>query len=166
MDDLTLRNRYFSIFEACYWTISTPDYEYQTDGYVELQLLRADTADIYIYTGSDRRNFTSFIENNEKAILGAPFRVPISDKILIIAQTQYEGPVGSVSFSYQVFGEAYPVYEQPFLGLDIVWWYVALVGVALVPCLLVTVPGYCCCRHCKCCILCPCNKKRINRVIS
>ena len=72
-----------------------------------------------------------------------------------------------MSFSYQAFGEPYPSYEKPFLGVDIVWWYIALVGVFLVPCLLITVPSYCCCRHCRCCILCPCNKKRnINRVIN
>ena len=68
--------------------------------YVELIFYSINQADVWVYTGTDRRNITSYIDNEEKAFPGTPFRIPISEYILIVAQTYYEGPFGAVTFGY------------------------------------------------------------------
>ena len=76
---MTLRNRQYSIFESCYWQISTADYEFMDGAYIEIVIHEANSSDIFMYTGTDRRNLTTFIDDDEQATLGTPFRVPISD---------------------------------------------------------------------------------------
>ena len=76
---MTLRNRQYSIFEACYWQISTPDYEYMDGAYIELIVTNVTAADLFLYTGTDRRNLTVFIDDDDQATAGTPFRIPISE---------------------------------------------------------------------------------------
>ena len=82
---MTLRDRQYSIFESCYWSISAEDYEYKDDGYIEIIILEANQTDVFLYTGTDRRNLTSYIDDDEKATVGTPFRIPMSEKALLIA---------------------------------------------------------------------------------
>ena len=145
----------FSIFESCYWHIVTPEYTYRDSSYVELVFWQADQVDLFVYVGTDRRNITSFIEKNDTVVLGAPFRIPIADDIMIVAQTQYQGPTGQVSFSYQLFAEEYPFYEQPFLGIHEVWWYICFITVLASPILLIL--------SIVCCAKCCCRRDRIMR---
>lgn len=94
-------------------------YRDDTGAYIELYLETLDNAEAYIYDGTGRNNATVFIENNSTAPLGAPFRAPISSKLILVVTTAPNGMAGSASFSYQLFkAEEYSFYYQPFVGKD------------------------------------------------
>ena len=89
-------------YESCYYYISVDDNKYfdDTDAYIELKLETLDNAIAYIYDGTGRDNATAFIELNDTAPLGAPYRAPISSKIMLVVTTAPGGIAGSFSFSY------------------------------------------------------------------
>ena len=88
------------MYEACHWIVSadTDLYRDDTDAYIELRFEKLENAQAFIYQGSDRHNVTAFIEANQTASLGAPFRVPISTKLIVVAHTLVDA--GNVAFSY------------------------------------------------------------------
>ena len=71
-----------------------------TDAYIELKLETLENAIAYIYDGTGRDNATAFIELNDTAPLGAPYRADISSKIILVVATAPGGVAGSFSFSY------------------------------------------------------------------
>jgi hypothetical protein len=101
---IVIEERVASSYEACYWIIAAEDNKFRDDtsAYIELKLESLSNAVAYIYDGTDRGNATAFIEKNATAVLGAPFRAPISAKLILVTYT-VPGPnvlSGSISFSY------------------------------------------------------------------
>lgn len=88
------------------------------------------------------------IEGNQTAVAGAPYRLPISSKAILVMQTIEDGNSGSGSFSYQVFGEEYPFWESYFLGENLWKFNAALIMLLLVPVLLLVLICVCICRCC------------------
>ena len=41
---------------------------------------------VYIYSGTDRSNLTTLIEANSTAVVGAPYKVKLSDGAVIVAR--------------------------------------------------------------------------------
>ena len=133
---MVLGERDATDYEACYWILSVEDDKYRDDtgAYIEVVFDKLDKADAYIYEGTDRRNFTHFIESNETAIAGVPYRAPISDKLIIVMTTSPNGISGSGSFTYQLFdAEEYPFYFKPFIGLSRGVWYTILFATIFSP---------------------------------
>jgi len=77
------------VYEACWWTVSVQDNLYRSDtgAYIELTIDKLVSASAYIYEGSDRSNVTAFIEGNSTAVVGVPYRVPISGKLIVVMST-------------------------------------------------------------------------------
>lgn len=140
-------------YEACHYFINVEDEKYRDDtgAYIELYLETLDNAVAYIYDGTGRDNATSFIENNNTAPLGAPFRASISKKLILVVTTAPNGMAGSVSFTYQLFNaEEYAFYYQPFVGKDEALWYLTVTALLIFP-LVIFCIGLCCCMYCRCC---------------
>ena len=114
---------------------------------------------MFIYDGSGRSNATTFIEGNSTATKGAPFRAPISSKLIVVAATipNSSGASGTLTFSYELHDSAaYPWFYEPYLGQESWYWTLTLIGVALFP-LLVCLVCSLSCKYCKCCRkCCPC----------
>ena len=88
-DNLVIAPRFDDNYEACYWIVSVEENKFRddTDGYIELQIEKLDNAVAYIYDGTGRNNATAFVENNQTAVVGAPFRAPISSKLIVVIMT-------------------------------------------------------------------------------
>ena len=156
VDKIVIEERDAVDYEACYYYISVEDEKYYDDtgAYIELQLETLDNALAYIYDGTGRGNATAFIEGNSTAPLGAPYRAPISSKIILVVTTAPNGMAGSVSFSYQLFdAEEYPFYYKPFVGVNDAAWYFTLSGVLLLPFIIFGI-CLCTCMYCRCCQRC------------
>lgn len=156
---IVIQERVSAEYEACHWIISVEDYTYRddTNAYIELRFETIDNADVYLYTGTGRNNATTYIENNSTAQLGAPFRAPISSKLIVVASTSANSiNAGNVAFTYQLFNQVeYSWFFKPFVGEVKAAWYFATAGVLLTPLIiLVTVVLFCC--YCKCCRNCCC----------
>ena len=118
-ENIVIEARDAAEYEACLYTIAVEDNKYRddTDAYIELRLESLTNAYAYIYDGTGTTNATAFIENNQTAILGAPFRAPISQRLMLVAYTIPSGNAGSIQFSYQLHSAAeYPFFFEPFVG--------------------------------------------------
>lgn len=99
--------------------------------------------------------------------IGAPIRVPVSSGAIVVLQSLAPATTGSAVFTYQVVGDYYRWYEQPFIGLQMWIYYLFLIavgiaicfslylGVSSIPfsifCTVATICGGCgllCCRTC------------------
>ena len=151
-------------YEACHYIVSVEEDKYRDDtgAYIELTLIELYHADAYIYLGTGLNNATAFIESNETAVLGAPFKVPISSTLIVVFVAQSERPDGRGSFTYKlVDGEEYVSFYKPFVGLEKWIWYLTLCSAIIVPFLLICILTYCCkyvdcCQFLCSCLLCPC----------
>ena len=143
-------------YEACHWIISVEDNKYRddTNAYIELRFETLDNAVAYIYDGTSRSNATEFIELNQTAPLGAPFRSPISTKLIVVAHTTPNGMAGNVAFSYQLFNESeYAWFYKPFVGKEPVAWYFTAAAILLTPLIIIVIITLFCC-YCSCCRCC------------
>ena len=84
---MVLEKRQQSLYEACYWVISAPDYTFRSDAKLEITVDKAFQGDIYLYEGTDRHNATTVIESNSTVGVGAPLYLPVSSKAIIVIQT-------------------------------------------------------------------------------
>ena len=140
-----------------------------------------ENAVAHIYLGTDRTNTTSFIEGDQTAPLGAPFRAPISTSLIVVTETTpFSDTAGKVAFSYQLYdAQEYAWFFKPFVGVDKAAWYFFMAGVLLTPVIIMIITCLCCCylRCCRRCCLCCCDcdpdsnqkaasspQKKINRV--
>ena len=140
-------------YEACHWIISVEENKYRddTNAYIELRFETMENAEVYLYAGTGRGNATVFIEHNQTASLGAPFRAPISSKLIVVASTTANSITGNVAFSYQLFNEKeYAWFFKPFVGEVKAAWYFGAAAVLLTPLIIVVVICLCCC-YCSCC---------------
>ena len=89
-------------YEACHWSVSVEKEKYRddTEAYIEVVIESLDNAIAFIYEGSDRHNVTAFIQANFTAVLGVPYRAPISANLIVVMMTEANGGAGSGSFSY------------------------------------------------------------------
>lgn len=73
-----------SVYESCHYIIEVPEHMYFDDGYFELTVNSLDKTNLFIYEGSDRHNATDYIEGNVTAVPGAPYRLSITSKIVVV----------------------------------------------------------------------------------
>lgn len=73
--------------------------------------------------------------------IGAPIRVPISSGAIIVAQAT--SGTGSVAFSFKVVGIEYKWWQQPFIDLEVGWYYTFLVTLVIAALLVVCGPPGC-----------------------
>ena len=119
----------------------------------------------YIYDGTSRFNATTYVENNQTAAVGAPYRAPISSKLIVVIMTAPKGNAGSARFSYKAYNvEEYAWFFKPFLGKESWMWFATIIGIAVFPiiiacnCFLCCRYSKCCQKHFKCCICSDCCK--------
>ena len=62
-------------------------YRDDTNGYIELQFEKLENSEAYIYDGTNRYNATTFVENNQTAVVGAPYRALISSQLIVVIMT-------------------------------------------------------------------------------
>lgn len=108
---MVIERRVAASYEACHWVIGVEENKYRddTEAYIELRIETANLANAYLYVGSNRENSTLFIEGSSAAIVGVPYRVPISSKLILVMTTKPNAGDSSGSFSYIVHGAvAYP----------------------------------------------------------
>ena len=67
--------------------------------------------------------------------VGAPVRVPISSGAIIVAQAS--SGTGTAKFSFKVVGVEYTWYEKPFVGVNVVWYYMYLITLVIAALLVV-----------------------------
>lgn len=90
---------------ACYWVIQPEKYtwkpEYST---LHLTVTNLTSANLFVYTGTDRRNATTLVENGENLSLGAPLSLNVTDDIIIVLErTSTES--SSFTMEYKIIGE-------------------------------------------------------------
>ena len=185
-DKILIEERSAADYEACHWIISvdTDLYRDDTSAFIEMRFETLENAVAHIYLGTDRSNATTFIEGDQEAPLGAPFRAPISSPLIVVTETTpYSDTAGKVAFSYQLFdAQEYAWFFKPFVGVDKAAWYFFVAGVFLTPLIILIITCLCCCylRCCRRCCLCCCDcdysdsnqksasssspQKKINRV--
>jgi hypothetical protein len=146
-NNAVIQNREQSIYEACYWIISVEDFKYRDDATLEIAVEDLFQANLYIYEGSSRHNATQFIEGNLTATIGAPYRLSVTSKAIVVLQTKTKAGSGSGSFTYRVVGKSYPFWEKPFLGREVYLWYISLALIVVLPFFFVFL---CCCSK-RCC---------------
>jgi len=73
--------------EACYWEISTEYNQFADTAEIWIYLDASTTANLYVYSGSERRNATFVIQDNSAVPIGAPIRVPVYDKAIVVMQS-------------------------------------------------------------------------------
>ena len=148
-----IKERIAEDYEACHWIISVEPNKYRddTNAYIELRFETLDNAVAYIYDGTGRNNATAFIENNQTAPLGAPFRALISSSLIVVTETSPNGFAGKVAFSYQLFNESeYAWFYEPFVGKNEWAWFFTVAAVLLLPLIILVTLVLCCC-YVSCC---------------
>ena len=116
---MVLEQRIAPSYEACHWIIGAEDKKYRddTDAYIELFIDKAMTASAYVYIGTSRENSTMFIEGNSAAVVGVPYRAPISTKLIIVMTTEPNAGTSSAGFTYTIRDAIeYPIWFKPFVG--------------------------------------------------
>lgn len=161
-------------YEACYWIIGVEEYKYRddTNAYIEVSLEKFENVEVHIYDGTGIGNATEFIQSNATAVVGAPYRAPISTNLILVASTAPQGKVGSLSFSYQLLdAEEYHWAFRPFVKLESWIWYLILFSAITSPFIL-CVTCCCCCRHsvcfyncCDCCVCSDCCRPKSKRMV-
>ena len=73
--------------EACYWEVDGNSDEFKESAQIWIYLEANTNIKLFVYSGTDRRNATKVIENDSEAAFGAPIRVPVSDKAIIVMQS-------------------------------------------------------------------------------
>ena len=110
-----------------------------------------ENADVYVFEGTNRKEATNLIENNDKLYPGNPLKITThSDLMLVFKKTLdgYERTVysytqedwftifetvdGSFEITYVLSGEKHPFYRRPFVGEPEAYWYMFLVAFGLV----------------------------------
>jgi uncharacterized protein YfaQ (DUF2300 family) len=71
---------------ACEYRISVPTLKYRTSSLISVWLEGTYFTNVYIYSGTNRTNLTTLIENNKTLSIGAPIGVPVDDGVVIIVQ--------------------------------------------------------------------------------
>ena len=110
-DSMVIQERAALTYEACHWVIGVEDNKYRddTEAYIELRIEEMTWVQAYIYEGTNRENATAFIEGNSTAIVGAPYRAPISSKLILVMTTSPNAGSSKATFSYKVHGASeYP----------------------------------------------------------
>ena len=107
-----------TVWESCYYKINADSADlWRDDSQLYIYLEASSTANMYVYSGTDRRNTTLIVEGNSNVPVGAPIRIPITDGAVVVLQVQGAlSPAGSATFSYKVVGTKYNWYEELFLG--------------------------------------------------
>jgi hypothetical protein len=73
--------------EACYWEVAPASNNFYDTAFIWIQLEANTDINLYVYSGTDRRNATKVIEDDSAVPFGAPIRVPVYDKAIIVMQT-------------------------------------------------------------------------------
>lgn len=73
--------------EACYWEVAPSSNNFYDTAEIWITLEADTDINMYVYSGTDRRNATKVIEDNSAVPFGAPLRIPVSDKAIIVMQT-------------------------------------------------------------------------------
>ena len=149
-------------YEACHWVIGVEDNTFRddTEAYLEVLIENMQDADAYIYEGTSRSNVTAFIETNQTAVQGVPYRAPISSNLILVMTTKQNRIKSSASFSYRVYnGIKYPFWQKPFIGQPEWQWYCALGGSLFIILLCITIP-ICLCKYCQDCKPCCVRQKK------
>jgi hypothetical protein len=65
--------------------LETPDYTYLDTSKIQFFIdERTSDGKFWLYQGTDLRNTTALIENNSEAVIGAPYEVPVGDKMIVV----------------------------------------------------------------------------------
>ena len=125
-----VKRRLDTVVESCYYLINAESDKYKDDAQIYITLDAAANANMYVYQGNERRNYTKLIESNSNAPTGAPIRVPISEGAIVVLQTaNINSATSSATFSYRVEGTEYNWYEKPFIGDNqkyYIWFQIAM----------------------------------------
>lgn len=95
--------------EACFWSVSGDQSLYADTAKIVIRVKQSVQTKIYIYSGKNRHNATNVIEGNQTAVMGAPYKVSITDGVIIVVQSQS----GSAQFEISLYiqGPLYKWYE-------------------------------------------------------
>lgn len=73
-----------TFIEACLWYIKADTARYKPGSQIYIYLSQSVTANMYVFSGNDRRNASLIIESNGTVVSGAPIRVPISEGAIVV----------------------------------------------------------------------------------
>lgn len=91
--------------EACHYYITTPANAFHEEAEIYIYLDATTTANMFVFSGNDRRNATFVIEGDVKANIGAPYRVPVGTGAIVTLQSSGgSARTGEGTFSYKVVG--------------------------------------------------------------
>ena len=108
-------------------------------------------ASLYIYEGTSNRNITdmAIVSDGTSLAPGAPLVLPLSFSAILVLQRDVTSQGGSFNVSFNIEGEAYPFWEEPFLGGSNWVWYLSFYSfLVLVPLTILYCFSHCvdCCR--------------------
>jgi hypothetical protein len=74
-----------TVWESCYYQINADSPNlWRDDSEIFIYLEASSTANMYVYSGTDRRNSTLVVESNSNVPVGAPIRISITDGAIVV----------------------------------------------------------------------------------
>lgn len=68
----------------CEYRFKVPSLTYTVSSELNVFLDKLSSATVRVYQGNDRSNLTTIIESNAVGVVGAPYKVPVDDGIVIV----------------------------------------------------------------------------------
>ena len=125
------------LVEACYFHVKADTDNYRDGSEIYLYLNSSTTASMKVFSGTDRRNATAAVHNNETAVKGAPIRVSTSNGgAIVVVYTNAPAVKGSIQFSHKVVGSVYKWFE--FVPTPFCVHYLFLAAFSLALCLVIS----------------------------
>jgi hypothetical protein len=78
------RSQIDTVVESCYYLIKPQADIWTGDSFIYIYLNQTATANMYVYSGNNRRNASLVIENNSTLEVGSPIRIPISSQAIVV----------------------------------------------------------------------------------
>lgn len=98
-------------------------------------------AELYVYAGTNRTNWTDAVENGALVPIGSPVRVRADEGVIVVMKSDGSQQTATGKFSYKVDGIAYTWWEKPWIGKKLGSYYLFLVVFFFAVVFCMVIPG-------------------------
>ena len=127
--------------EACYWLITAEQNQWREDSHIWVYFDESVNADLYVYAGNSRSNWTDANEGGVKVTIGAPVRVRSDEGVIVVMKSDGTQQTANGIFSYKVDGVPYTWYEKPWIGKHLFSYYLFLIVFWFAVWIFMIIPG-------------------------
>lgn len=95
--------------KACSYQISAPPGIYRDGAEIVIQPTAINLVAMFVWSGTSKRNVTTYVEGNGTVGVGAPLRLPAENGVVVSIRNAQTGPGGTLvgSFEYKIEGTEY-----------------------------------------------------------